>query len=143
MRREQYDPLPFDLWLSELGKLAEASAIYAAEHEDRAVRRAFYLFKLAPPSIRRLGDPDLDEAVIELMLERGEAAHAARLIAGDRASITTERQRGRQHSVRMTLSEELSARGEGASPALALVSAWADLLRKAPERVLVRLAAAR
>lgn len=144
MRREQYDPLPFDLWLSELGKLSEASAISPADHEDRAVRRAFYLFKLGPPSVQALGDPDLDESAIELLLERGEAERAALLIAGDRLTIAWDgAPAAPRATVTVSYGETMSATAHGNSPALALVHAWADLLRLAPMRALARLPASR
>ncbi|OYW44825.1 MAG: hypothetical protein B7Z33_10485 [Sphingomonadales bacterium 12-68-11] len=144
MRLEQHDPLPFELWLSELGKLAEAAASELAEHEDRAVRRAYYLLQLAPPSLRALGDPGLAESTIELLLENGHAEQAARLIAGPGSTITLTRPRARhRHQAVISVAGALSAHGEGDSPALALVGAWTGLFRKAPEHALLRLSASR
>lgn len=143
MRQQQDDPLPFDVWLSELGKLAEASVLYSGEDEDLAIRRAFHLFMLAPPSIRALGDPGLEQTTVELLLERGEAEQAARLIAGERMHIVSERPAGLRATAIVSFPGGLSARGEGATPALALVRAWAELFRTAPRRELARLSAAR
>ena len=129
MRREQNDPLPFQLWLAQLGELSKFCAVAPSENEDRAVRNAFHLFRLAMPAIRSFADPDLSEAELERELEQSGAEAAMRLILGGRASceiLQTER----PAHYRASLSYDAGhvAYGEGSSRALALVSAWSNWL---------------
>lgn len=133
MRSAEDDPLPFAQWLSEIESLADDCADAAPGDEDRAVRRAFHLFKLSAPSIRSLGDPYLEESVVELILERDGPEAAARLIAGERAAfdITPANDVTPRIAADISFDGGPSARGSGATRAYAMIAAWANYFRTA------------
>lgn len=131
MRKQDNEPLPFDLWLSELDELALRCSEDPVDGEDRAVRRAFHLFQLSPPVIQALSDPCLDESDIELAIERNGHQAAARLIFGRHACVelASSLSPGRWSAV-VSFGEGASGSGEADSPTLAMICAWANALRK-------------
>lgn len=133
MRSADDVPLPFAQWLSEIESLSDDCADAAPGDEDRAVRRAFHLFKLSAPAIRSLGDPYLEESLVELILERDGPEAAVRLIAGDRASfgIAPANDGTPRIAAEISFAGGPSARGKGATPAYAMIAAWANYFRKA------------
>lgn len=129
MRREQNDPLPFQLWLAQLGELSIYSARESSVSEDLAVRRAFHLSRLAIPVIRQLSAPDLTEAEMELALEQSDAETAMRLILGDRAHcVVVTGELTSRYRASVSYDAGAIAHGEGNTPALAIVNAWSNLL---------------
>lgn len=128
MRRAENDPLPFGLWLSELGALSRHCVSAIPGDEDKAVWRAFHLFKLSPPAIRSLADPYLDESSLELALERDGAEAATRMIAGKRAcfALRPTRADSLRTTAEIAFDHGPSVSGEGTSPAYAMIGAWAN-----------------
>jgi hypothetical protein len=133
MRSAEDDPLPFAVWLSEIAALSDHCAVAPPGEEDRAVRRAFHLFKLSAPAIRSLADPYLEESLVELMLEREGAEAAVRLIAGARASFTMAPAASDAARIAAEISFDggRPVRAEGNSAAYAMIGAWADYFRTA------------
>lgn len=133
MRSAEDDPLPFAVWLSEITALSNRCAVAPPGDEDRAVRRAFHLFKLSAPAIRSLADPYLEESLVELMLERDGAEAAARLIAGERASFAIAPAGDGTPRVAAEISFDggPSVRAEGNSPVYAMIGAWTNYFRTA------------
>lgn len=133
MRSAEDDPLPFAVWLTEIAALSNDCAAAPPGEEDRAVRRAFHLFKLSAPAIRSLADPYLEESLVELVLEREGAEAAVRLIAGERASFTTVPAKGAPSRVAAEISFDggRPVRADGNSAAYAMIGAWADYFRTA------------
>jgi hypothetical protein len=121
-------PLPTGIWLSELRKLAESCANDNAEAEDRAVRRAFHVLKLSPPAIARIWSANLSENDLEIMLEQGQASKAACEIVGRHASIKISDALGHRHVAVLKPDGDDPVSAEAASPALAMISAWATML---------------
>ncbi len=128
MRSAEDEPLPFAVWLSEITALSDRSATAPPGEEDYAVRRAFHLFKLSAPAIRSLGDPYLEESVLELVLERDGAEAATRLIAGERASFAIARTGDGTSRVSAEISFDggRPVRAVGNSAAHAMIGAWAN-----------------
>jgi len=124
---EDEKPLPAGIWLSELRKLAESCANDNGEAEDRAVRRAFHVLKLSPPAIARIWAADLSEGDMEAMLEQGNAREAAGQIVGSHASVEMAADTKRHVAV-LQFDGDQPVRAEAATPALAIISAWAALL---------------
>jgi hypothetical protein len=130
MRSVEDEPLPFAVWLAEATTLSDFCTEASEADEDRAVRRAFWLFKHSVPAIRSLADPYLEESVVELVLQRDGAEAAFRLVAGERASFTVTPLEGDASRVvaEIAFDGERPTRGEGSSPALAMIAAWATYL---------------
>jgi len=120
-------PLPAGIWLSELRKLAESCANDNGEAEDRAVRRAFHVLKLSPPAIARIWAADLSESEMETMLDQGHAREAACEIVGSHASVEMSGD-AKRHVAVLQFDGDAPVRAEAATPALAMISAWATLL---------------
>lgn len=120
-------PLPIGVWLSELRKLAEICANDNGDTEDRAVRRAFHVLKLSPPAIARIWAADLSESDLETMLEEGHASDAACVIVGAHAKVELSGGAAKHVAV-LQFDGEAPVRAEAATPALAMISAWATLL---------------
>ena len=128
MRSAEDDPLPFAVWLSEIATLSDCCAIAPPGEEDRAVRRAFHLFKLSAPAIRSLADPYLEESLVELMLEREGAEATVKLIAGERASFTIAQADDGPSRIAAEISFDggRPARAESNSAVYAMIGAWAN-----------------
>lgn len=132
MRSARDEPLPFAIWLSEIAALADCCAVAVPGDEDRAVRRAFHLFKLSVPAIRSLADPYLEESLVELTLEREGAEAAVRLIAGEHASVKIIAEEGAPRvAAEISFDRGRSVRAEGNSAAYAMIGAWANYFRTA------------
>jgi hypothetical protein len=133
MRSADDDPLPFTVWLSEIAALSDRCAADPPGEEDRAVRRAFHLFKLSAPAIRSLADPYLEESLVELVLEREGAEAAVRLIAGERATFTLAPAGSGASRVAAEIAFDggRPVRGEGNSAAYAMIATWANYFKTA------------
>jgi hypothetical protein len=131
MRSAEDDPLPFGVWVSEIADLSDHCANAPPGEEDRAVRRAFHLFKLSEPAIRSLADPYLEEDLVELVLERDGAEAAAELIAGERASFAIAPANAGTSRIAAEISFDRGppVRAEGNSAAYAMIGAWANYFR--------------
>lgn len=124
--------LPAGIWLSELRKLAESSANDNGDTEDRAVRRAFHFSQLSPLPISRIWKPLLSEADLEALLDQGKIQQAALEVIGSDTAIEISSDAAGPRSVavvRYDDREPVSA--EAATPALAMISAWAKFLSAA------------
>lgn len=131
MRSEENDPLPLRLWLTELDRLSVTCLSASGQEEDRAVRRAYYLMKLAPPSLRSILAPFLMESDVEAMLEQGRAEQAAMLIVGERARVSFSQSLVTHGTLAsLTYDDSDPVMMEAATPALALIAAWAKLLAR-------------
>jgi|GEM_PF-1347969 len=127
MENLQAEPLPLGLWLSELENLAVCCASQIGDAEDRALRRAHYLMVLSPRPIRRLSGTSPSELEVERLLEQGRQQDVAALIVGDSVPVRISPSNGGFLAV-MTVDEARELQAEAATPALALVGAWARFL---------------
>jgi hypothetical protein len=126
------EPLPIGIWLSELRKLARSCANDNGDAEDRAVRRAFHFLKLSPRPIAAAWNFRLSEDEIEQMLDHGRAQDAAREIVGSSTAVElSQSQTGPRHVAVLRFDGDAPVQAEGATPALAMISAWARLLTAA------------
>ena len=129
MPGEVHGSLQTGAWLSGIQELAQTCAAEDGAAEDRAVRRAFHFLKLSPPGIARMWQSGLSEARMENMLERQNARDAACEIIGDHAAISLSVAGGaRRHVAELRYDDEGSVSAEAATPALALIAAWAQML---------------
>ena len=131
MWREKFKPLSADLWVREIERLAVLCAQWPRNWEDRAVRRAYHLMMIAPLPLRDAALPELLE--LESMLDEGETAKAARAVLRNFATVQTfaSLDQGR-HVARLTIARETTVVCfEAATPALAIVGAWAQFLTMA------------
>lgn len=129
MPEEQERALPTGVWLNELRRLSDSCVEDDGRAEDRAVRRAFHCLKLSPPSIARMWDSDLSESRLEDLLDRHEASQAACEIIGGRAGVKlSPAGDAHRHIAELRFDDEHPVFAEAATPALAMISAWAQLL---------------
>ena len=132
MSYEVEEPLPVGIWLSELRKLAESCANDNGDAEDRAVRRAFHFLKLSPRPIAARWDFGITEDEIERMLDQGRAQDAAsEIIGGDAAIELSSSIDGPSHVAVLTYDEKLPVTAQAATPALAMIGAWAKFFSAA------------
>jgi len=132
MRSAEDAPLPFSVWSSELAALSDYCRTAPPGEEDRAIRRLFHLFRLSAPSVRALGNPQLEEDELEQVLERDGAEAAFLSIAGKRPSFQTARAEGdtAQAAAAISFDDEPPVFGEGTSPIYAMIAAWANYFTK-------------
>jgi hypothetical protein len=126
--QEELTPLPVEIWLSELDELVGRCAWLSADAADRAVRSAYHLSMLSPPPVRRLFGNGMSESELEDLLERGEADDVAAAIAESAGSIHLIQRDGTPRYVATFDLDEEEVAFEAASPALAIVGAWASAL---------------
>ncbi|MDD3799412.1 MAG: hypothetical protein PHE36_09575 [Novosphingobium sp.] len=126
MWQEKHDPLPADLWFTEIGKLEESCLHDGSDTSGSIVRRAFQLARLAPRPIGRILASPVSENEIEAMLERGETTEAAATVVGSGGKVGLPPRQGAGRCVAsFGLGDERPVSVEAGSPALALVGAWA------------------
>ncbi len=91
MLSEQFEPLPVELWLRELGRFSDwceqAPDDGTGEADERAIRRAFHLAALAPAGIRRVSAPTIQLSELDALLESGALEQACRAVIEARAII--------------------------------------------------------
>lgn len=121
-------PLPSGIWLSELRKLSDCCVSADGDTEDRAVRRAFHFLKLSPPAISRAWASEMSEGDMETMLEQGKAQEAACGIVGSHTEVELSAGGKSRHVAVLHFDDGQPVRAEAATPALAMISAWARLL---------------
>lgn len=127
--------LSAEIWLREMQMLIKRCRHDSSRFEDRIMRKAFHLAVLSPPPYRQMLNVRLTERELEMWLDLGDIEHVARSIAGADVQVAfiNATEYGcyraalfnRPHSV-------VSA--EGASPALAILGAWASSLIRASSR---------
>ncbi len=129
MWQEECGPLPIETWLAELNELIGRCAWLSADAADRAVRSAYHLSVLSPLPIRRFFGDAMSESELEDLLERGEADDVAAAIAESAGGICLVRRSGLpRYIATFHVDEEKAATFEAASPALAIIGAWASAL---------------
>lgn len=121
--------LSVDAWTQELEKLSDRCAHETSKFEERAVRIGFYLAVLSPPPVRRFLNVRMTEPELEMSLDLGDVEYAARLIAGFDIEVNSVGALG-NHRYRAVLrtSESSIVEGEGDTPVLAILGAWANSL---------------
>lgn len=130
MWHEDKKPLPTETWRLELEKLAGLCASLPAADAERAVRRAYHLLALSPLAIRRIFGETISESELEEMLDLGQADSLAMDIVHRLANIRLVRVGPANRFVaEFHLEQHEMITFEGASPALAIVGAWASWLK--------------
>ena len=123
---EQSRPLPVELWLHELERLANWCEKATAGEDDRAVRRAFHLSLLAPLGILRLSTPAISLDDLDQMLDDGETQAAGIAVIGSNASIdVTQIPDSDQWIGSYGIGDEPPVYSEAPTPAAAMIRAWA------------------
>ncbi len=132
MWRENFKPLDAGLWFREIERLAASCAQDRREREDRAVRRAYHLTMIAPMAMRKMLTPALSESEFETMLDQGDSEQAATAILRMCAAVEiSHAPTPGRHLAKVTVAGERPLCFEGASPALAMIGAWAQFLMNA------------
>jgi hypothetical protein len=127
--REEFKPLPIDIWLAELERLVARCAQGASEDEDRAVRRAYNLARLSPLAVRKVLAPFAAESELESTLEDGQIEEAAKIAIGVKAEVEVRDSPSSARTLAIfTLPGDEPVHFEAASPALAMIGAWASFL---------------
>ena len=125
---EGEEPLPIGIWLSGLRKLAESTANDNGDAEDRAVRQAFHFSKLSPLPISRIWKPLVSEDEMEALLEQGKVQQAASEVIGGDTAIELSSVSAPRHIAVVRYDNDPPVSAEAATPALAMLSAWAKFL---------------
>lgn len=132
MWRDEFKPLPVELWLSELGNFLVFCADAETADDDRAVRRAFHLAKIAPLAVRRMICPAFSESDLEDFLERQGSLEAALRLVQSHAQIEVAIRRGDSGDVAaIRYDDEQPSEFAAPSPTRALLGAWAEFLTTA------------
>ncbi len=134
MWREEFKPLPIEVWLEELEKLVVRCAQESLEDEDRTVRRAYNLARLSPLPVRRVMAPSASESELEFALEGERIEEAAKLVIGLGAKIDIlESPDAPRTRAILTPKGDEPIEFEASSPALAIIGAWASFLTTAQQ----------
>lgn len=126
--------LSVEIWLREMQMLVKRCSHEASRFEDRVVRKAFHLAVLSPPPFRQMLNVRLTERELEMWLELGDIEHVARSIAGTPIQLTFLAS-SEEDRYRAALFDRanFAVNFEGASPALAIIGAWAHSLIRPQE----------
>jgi len=133
---EQFEPLPVELWLCELGRLSDwcehASGDESDDADERAVRRAFHLAALAPMGIRQVSTPTIGISELDALLASGDLDDACRAVIGAHASVDLVHL---PHSdiwiASFSIAGDGPVRCEASNAVRALIRAWATFFTTA------------
>ena len=133
MWQEEFKPLPVQIWLAELASLVSRCSESPREVEDRIVRRAYHLSRLSPLAIRKITVPAASERELEAALDREDTEEAAMIVMGLNSVVELlDCTDTGCHVAEFTPKDGEPVRFEAASPALAMVGAWASFLTTIP-----------
>jgi hypothetical protein len=134
MRLNSPDVLAPELWLAQMKRLRQDCESEDRKYTEFALRRAFHLAELAPPPLSDFVTPGFQEDALEELIGRGSLQSAAQAIAGDQFKVTVSRLTGQSgHLAKVRDANGMTAAGRGASPALAILAAWACFLANPPQ----------
>ncbi len=127
MWREEFKPLPIEVWLAELERLVAYCAQESLEDDDRAVRRAYNLARISPLPVRRFLAPLASESELESSLEAKQIEAAAKIAIGFSAKIeVSDRPNSPRTLAILTVQGDQPIEFEASSPARAIIGAWAS-----------------
>lgn len=130
MTRDNIEPLDPHTWFARLAKLLRDATLTEPGFQDKVIRQAYHLIKLAPGPLRVSLPADFDEQRVESMLECDAFESAVMVLVGLETSFTVQKDAGvNEMSVVVSL-EAGSAPGHGRheSGAMAMIQAWARCL---------------
>ena len=130
MWREEFRPLSFEIWLDGIEKLVARCSAGTCEEEDRAVRQAYHLARLSPLAIRKIQAPFASESELEDLIDHGEIEQAAKAAIGGKAAVNiADDPNSGRHIANFIQPGDEPVQFEAASPALAIIGAWASFLK--------------
>jgi hypothetical protein len=117
--------LPPEVWLREMQRLVASCLSEDQSHDDRAIRKAFYLCQLCPPPLHRLLSSPLSEDELERLLDEGAHETAAQSITGNRIIRLARSADTGEHIAIFQIEQENGLEFQARSAALAIIGAWA------------------
>lgn len=135
---EQFEPLPVELWLREIGRLWDWCGHSIEDRfddcDERAVRRAFHLAALAPAGISRISAPSVSLSELDALLDSGTVEEACRaVIAAQNTVNLVQSPQGDNWTASFGMAGERPVGGEGPSAVRAMVRAWAAFFMTAAD----------